>query len=608
MNNFLSIYDVVLSYPFDLITSLILFFFFITLSYIFSKRKKILKDQGLNFLFFYLALLAMTSQILLFISFIYYDYLIIRSFMWIIIIVFTVIYFQEIKEVLKICLSFFNKNNFLFFILLSFFLISILPTLDADSLDYHLGFGLDIINNKLIQSREDWLHFRLAGSGEFLNLLGLTFGGRNFGQLLQFSSCLILLISINSLNFQKIRGIKNSNIIKNINLLLFSSPIILVLMFSQKYQFFGSSLVFYSFTLIYFYLDSRNKFFLYTACLVLCFLVTLKHSYIITALIVFAILIFKTIKNNHLFSLLKILIIGFLFLNLPFFLKNLYFYNDPISPLLEHFKFNADQDIVNFSQSIKIADEKISFLNFPFFIISFFIPLSKSTILHFFGLPALALLFAISCRSSKLNFFLYYILFSFLFFVLIGHDSLRYYVDLIFVSILVCKLSLKKLNKNYYFKKLIKINKIQSLAILILNIILFMLYVPKGFNDKNYEKILSKFAPHFNEIKWIETNVPKEAIVISENVRSNALYSRKFVSQDVIKYFNKYSKDYENIFKKFNINYVILDFPIKDKFKDYYKKCALKKSEKRKIFELKTKNPLSKYRIKYEMILFKNQC
>lgn len=608
MNNFLSIHDIVFDYPLDLIASFILFFFFISLSYKFSKQKKILKNRGLNFLFFYLASLAIASQLLFIISFIYYDYLIIRSLIWIVIIVFTFKNFLEVKEVLNISLKFFYKNNFISFLLFSFFLISILPTLDADSLDYHLGFGLDVVNNKFIQSRKDWLHFRLAGSGEFLNLLGLTFGGRNFGQLLQFSSCLILLISINSLNIQKVENIKNNNINQNINLLLFSSPIILVLIFSQKYQIFGASLVFYLFTLIYFYLDRKNKLFLYAIGLVLCFLVTLKHSFIITAIIISAILVFNTIRNNHFVFLFKVLTIGFLFLNLPFFFKNLYFYGDPISPLLENFKFNADEDIINFSQSIKIAEEKISLLNLPFFIINFFIPLSKSKILHFFGIPAFALLFAITCKSSKLNIFLYYILFSFLFFILVGHNSLRYYVDLIFVSILVCKLSINKLGKNHYFKKLITINKIQSFVILILNISIFIFYVPKGFSDKNYEKILSNFAPQFNEIKWIEKNVPKQAVVISENVRSNALYTRKFVSHDIIKYYNYNSKEYRKILKKYNIDYFVLDFPIKEKLRDFYEECALKKSEKRKIFELKTKNPFSKYRIKYEMILFKNKC
>ena len=608
MKKFLSIDSIVFAYPFDLISSLLLFFFLITFSFVISEKKKILQNKNLNFLFFYIFFLAITSQTLLLISFIHYDFLSIRICLWILIIAFFILYFNELIKIYRLCKNFFYQDKFLFILIFSFFLISILPTIDADSLDYHLGFGLDIINNYGIQSREDWLHYRLAGSGEYLNLLGLTFGGRNFGQLLQFSSLLVFLISILSIIQKKNKNSKKNILENNLNQLLISSPLIIVMAFSQKYQLFGSSIIFYLFTLIYFYFDNKNRFYLNAICLGLCFLVTLKHSYIITAFIICVLLFFKVIKNNHFYLFFKFLIIGFVFLNLPFYLKNLYFYDDPISPLLEQFKAVPSLDIVNFSKSIKTAEEKINFINFPLLIINFFIPLTKSTILHFFGLSAFTLFFALFCKSKKAKFFNYFILLYLIFFIIIGHNSLRYYIDIIFVAVLVCKVSYSELSKKKFFCYLLQISKFQSLAILILNFSIFLFYVPKGINSSSYMKILSNFAPHYNEIKWIETNVPVGSVVISENVRSNALYTRKFIAQDLIKYFSFNGINYEKIIKKQNIDYIVLDYPIKKKFLSFYNKCAISSSKKRKKFELKTKNPVSKYRIEYEMILFKNRC
>lgn len=608
MNKFLSIDSIVFNYPLDLFASLLLFFFIVTFSLTLSDKKKIIKNKNLNFLFFYIATLALSSQILFLISFINYDYIIIRIFLWALILVFFSYYFKKVIMIYQICLGFFYRDKFLFILIFSFFLISLLPTIDADTLDYHLGFGVDIINNRVIQAREDWLHYRLAGSGEYLNLLGLTFGGRNFGQLLQFSSLLIFLISILTIEQNKVKDLKKKNLENQLNQLLFISPVIIVMMFSQKYQLFGSSVLFYLFTLIYFYFCNKNKAYLHLICLTLCFLVTLKHSYIITAGVISILLLFKIVKNNHLNSFLKFTMIGFFLLNMPFFLKNLYFYGDPISPLLEQFKLKPNYDIINFSQSIKIAEEKINILNLPLLILNFFIPLSKSNILHFFGLSAFTIFFILNHKSIKLKFFTHFIFFYFVLFVLIGHNSIRYYIDIIFISILFCKIYFLKFYKNFFFIKLLKISKIQSLVILFLNFIIFLFFIPKGFNPNSYAKILSNYAPYYDEIKWIEMNVPKGSIVISENVRSNSLFTRRFVSHDLIKYFNYNHNNYVDLIKKYNVEFVILDYPIKKKFNNLYKNCADLKTQKRAKFVLKTKNPLSKYKINYEMILFKNRC
>ena len=83
-------------------------------------------------------------------------------------------------------------NRYEYLIIFLFLILALCPPSDADSLDYHLGFAVSAIENNAILIREDWLHYRLFGYGEYLNLFGLLFYSKHFGQwatLQVFCSC-----------------------------------------------------------------------------------------------------------------------------------------------------------------------------------------------------------------------------------------------------------------------------------------------------------------------------------------------------------------------------------------------------------------------------------
>ncbi|HZK13824.1 MAG TPA: DUF1420 family protein, partial [Desulfobaccales bacterium] len=73
------------------------------------------------------------------------------------------------------------------------------PPTDADSLDYHLGVPLDILRNHGLLPRPDWLHARLTGLGESLNMLGLAGGTDILGAVLQVASLVAVLVAMNLL-------------------------------------------------------------------------------------------------------------------------------------------------------------------------------------------------------------------------------------------------------------------------------------------------------------------------------------------------------------------------------------------------------------------------
>ena len=91
----------------------------------------------------------------------------------------------------KCSLSTFNIKKYklidwgLIFILFGFTLLTLAPVTDADSLDYHIGTAIDILNTGAFPFRPEWFHSRLIGSGEILIAIGLSVGAEQFSSMLQ---------------------------------------------------------------------------------------------------------------------------------------------------------------------------------------------------------------------------------------------------------------------------------------------------------------------------------------------------------------------------------------------------------------------------------------
>ena len=174
----------------------------------------------------------------------------------------------------------------------------------------------------------------------------------------------------------------------------------------------------------------------------LSFLVTLKHSFIISGALINSILLLITYKKKQIYYFLFSGLIFFLIFSFPYFFKNYLFYGDPISPLLEIYKVNYNQDIVNFAESIKIADKKLNLNNFGIFILNFLIPVSFSSILNFIGVPALLVLLSFNFYNYNFRYLLFFIIFYLIIFLILGQNSIRYYLDFVFSIILIIKLNL----------------------------------------------------------------------------------------------------------------------------------------------------------------------
>ena len=136
-----------------------------------------------------------------------------------------------------------------FFFIVLYFLSSLGPITNADSLDYHSGVAVYILNYGQFPDLKIWFHSIQAGAGETLIALGFFLKSEQFGSLVQFSG----LLSIFGSFFFLIKK-KNKDYFKKILFIciIISSPLFIQLSTSIKPQLFYIGSITFLFTYIFF--------------------------------------------------------------------------------------------------------------------------------------------------------------------------------------------------------------------------------------------------------------------------------------------------------------------------------------------------------------------
>ena len=106
---------------------------------------------------------------------------------------------ELVKSVWPLAIGLFRSRvgrtggNLFWLITVGLGLIAVGPVTDADSLDYHVGVALVLLNTGTFPFSPEWFSSRLSGSGEVLIALGLSIGAEQFGSLLQYSGVLAIV-------------------------------------------------------------------------------------------------------------------------------------------------------------------------------------------------------------------------------------------------------------------------------------------------------------------------------------------------------------------------------------------------------------------------------
>ena len=546
----------------------ILLIYFVLSLYLISKKISLYffkKNQNVNFALVYILLIILITYIIFLLITInlysnYLTYIISTICLFI-----PLIFIFEIK---KINLNnFFKKRIFLLFI--PFFIISLFPASDADSLDYHLGVAKFWIENEKNYPLHNWLHFRLASYGEILNIFSvLLFGGK----LLSFIKVFLLYL-ITTIIYDNYKNENNFNIFL---LSLLGSPILIYFISNQKPQFIGFIILIFCILLLNF---RKSEIYL---SILLAYVSSLKFSFIPIVLILFLfILIFEHFNK-------KKLIVSFLLFILlfwtPILLKNYYFYQNPISPFFENILSVFPNDtVINFSNMLKNYSE-FGYSTFKQ-ILNIFIPLSLGAITTYFGISIFFLFFLRYKKNFSKRFILLSIITILLFFI-IGQYSSRYVYLSYFLIIYTLIFNEIKFQKFFYFG-------IISQIIVVYSFLFFISFInfPSLINEQKNEEYLLNKAYQYEESQWINGTIK------NENYLSD-MRSKYFLEN------NHFSIEFAFYTPKKNLNLELLTFIKKNKIRkisllveqnDVYKKFQYcKKNLVIKSFKIARRNFLAK--------------
>lgn len=413
------------------------------------------------------------------------------------------------------------EDKIIFTALFLLFLWCLSPITNADSLAYHGKVALNYLNKKEIY---DVLYFQsfLFGALDTLSIFAFANGSEQLVSIIQFASILSLI------------GILKKNSINKNNFFLL---IILILSSPLLFQYTGSlkpDLILVSGSAISFALllnlNKKINYFIFLIIIaaILTINVLSKISFILSSIIIFLFLFFnkKIFQKLYIVKLIVILIFFLFAYIIPFYLLKINY--------LEN--LNLKNFLILIPNDFPSQNNFISHLKGPPLSIEsafyFIIPKNFSSITEILGYTFLIVIFLIFKNFKKSNKGIILILLLFILSVLFLQNRSRFYLE-IFVWGLVY-LSFNLTNSNNYNINFLKIICIPQFLTFNILLIFGISTISVGSINKDLrEKVLVQKAYGYNTFKWLNSNVPKNAKVISTH-RSISLANFDVISGDFI--------------------------------------------------------------------------
>lgn len=391
------------------------------------------------------------------------------------------------------------------------------PVTDADSLDYHLGLPLDILRDGFASPKSEWLHARLVGLGEYLNLLGLAGGTDGFGACLQGAGLVMILITLLTLaNDERNRLF--------VVLCVLSLPLLLFLVPNQKPQLLPTAANTIALALIARQFHSFDKKELALAFSCIFFAIACKYSFILTGGILLAAGMIAAYKARQMIFATAMVMLFYLILFFPLNLQKYLFYGDPLSPLLERFLPNSNPAVARLYDCIRTSLD--SSLFFPMNLI---FPSSIGNISTIFGVSVLIVVIAIMNRNNSKLYF-YCSLCGFLVISLFSQPTSRSFIEpymWLTASIANSKWSFPK-------KFIFNLMSIQLVGTCLMSIFAVIILCPGTVTSTLRNDVMTRRANGYTAMQWIDEILPPDTVILVLSSRSHALIPRSFVSRDFI--------------------------------------------------------------------------
>ncbi|EKQ90135.1 DUF1420 family protein [Leptospira borgpetersenii] len=429
-----------------------------------------------------------------------------------------------------------NKNDvlnvFIMLLTIGYAFLALCPVTNADSLDYHIGVAIEILNQGKMPVFSGWFHGRLAGNGEVLNALGLAIGAEQFGSLLQFSGLLGIYGILAFYSFMEKGSVNDDSVWRKIIIIAFlSSPVLIFLVSSPKPQLLQIGMT--SFAVILFLeiisktkADKSKLFIFNLICLLTMSVTQTKFSFFLSAFLIGFFSIFLLGSIRLFFCGTLIAIFSFILIIFPSIFWKIENYNSSIMDALVSPLPGSLPGVDLFE--VALRSYKDSTLSFP---LSLIFPNQFGVITTVIGVGLLLVIFVRPTAPTLLlnvMIFLFVVLGS-----LIGQKASRFFLEP-FVWMLISLISFNSFRKwNIGFMKKVVNTGILLQACATLAIISVGIYqlFPGIFSVSMREKIMSQYANGYSLMKWADLVLPKDAVLLSQH-RSISLSQRKTLSLD----------------------------------------------------------------------------
>jgi len=411
-----------------------------------------------------------------------------------------------------------------------YFLIALGPVTNADSLDYHIGGALEMLNTGQFPFRPEWFHSRLVGAGEVLIALGLSVGAEQFGSLFQF----VGLISVVSYFWFADRDVDQSWS-KLLAISLLSTPVLLFLVSSPKPQ---MSLI--AMTSLALVLSLRfcipdhegvarqniNKVGVFTLVVMLVMVAAIgKMNFLMSGGVVGFVALYQMYRSGLLkISLVIGLFLGGAILLPPAIWKASQFGGSWLNALLSPFP-GEWSGTDHFEMMLRNYQDDPKGL-FPLTLV---IPSRIGLLSTVLGVGAVLVLY-FNFKYKIINGYVAAALSVSAIGLLLGQSSARFFMEP-YVWLLLSLLFFVKLEKNYIYEFFKTTVNLQAIAIISPLVIGIYTLLPGAFSQELREKVMIEKANGYAIMKWLDEELPQEARVISGH-RSVAIMPRYSISND----------------------------------------------------------------------------
>jgi lysylphosphatidylglycerol synthetase-like protein (DUF2156 family) len=339
-------------------------------------------------------------------------------------------------------------------------------------------------------------------------------------------------------------------------------PVMLSLVTTQKWQLLPVAGLTLALVLVFDRFDKldRKATSLVFGCV--SFAIASKYSFLLSATVVVFVAFVAAFRAKQFWSTTLLFVLWFSVIALPVFARNIVFYGDPISPLLERWRPGADPAVIAFADFLRNFGGGVNlerFLRLPWDLSATIHPRMLHDVL---GLGAFAFLLSV-WKPGPARGFLLVALCVFVLAVAFSQLKPRFFLEAYLWCAVAATLAPWSRLKEIFFRML----NAQGVAVAIIALYLGVVLLGGSLSWTGRERVMTAMASGYSEAKWLDSKLPLDAVVL-ENFRYRALLPRPFVAGDRFFYLKSdvpdSIKSLTELVKEQHVTAVVVPYPIQN--------------------------------------------